>query len=109
MKYILLKVIFFGIVFSVNAKAEDIKNKVESPTRNIGTLILDAQFTGPFKDTIIQRWIDVSASAICYLYIPITVPSIPNQQAGNSVDPTRIYGPNAIGTISCIAAQIKQK
>ena len=87
--------------------AEEQKN---NSTRPLGSMVLDAQFAGPFKDTIIQRWIDVSASTICYLYIPVSVPALPDKpQIGSSTESIRIYGPNGIGSISCIPAVIQQK
>ena len=109
MKSTIFKFILLATFLNAHANAEEIRNKPESSGRGLGTMVLDAQFAGPFKDTLIQRWVDVSASAICYLYIPVTVPSLPNQQTVNSGEAARVYGPNSIGTISCIPAQIKPK
>jgi hypothetical protein len=97
------------ICFSNLSYADESKSKSEPSARSVGQLVLDAQFNGPFKDTLIQRWVDVSASAICYLYIPVTLPAMPAQQNGSSQDTTRIYGSNSMGSISCIPAQIKPK
>lgn len=106
-----VSIFFLANFFWLNtiSYAEDAKNKIEIPSRNVGQLILDAQFSGPFKDTLIQRWVDTSASAICYLYIPVTLPAIPTQQSGNPQEATRVYGANSIGSISCIPAQLKSK
>lgn len=108
-----LRLIAFSLAnlfwFITVSYADDTKNKIESSSRNVGKLVLDAQFSGPFQDTLIQRWVDTSASTICYLYIPVTVPVVPTQQNGNSQDAARVYGPNSIGSISCIPAQLKSK
>ena len=101
---IALVLIFFN---SSALYAED--TKVNSGSRSLGNLVLDAQFSGPFKDTIIQRWIDVSAGSICYLYIPVSVPALPQPQTTSSNEQVRVYGPNGIGSISCIPAVIQQK
>ena len=108
-----LKLIVFFIAnliwFANSSFADESKSKIEPSGRVVGQLVLDAQFNGPFKDTLIQRWVDVSASAICYLYIPVTLAAMPLQQNNGSQDSTRIYGPNSMGSISCIPAQIKPK
>lgn len=105
--YIRILLIIFTVFFNT-AFAEEAKNA--NITRPLGNLVLDAQFAGPFKDTIIQRWIDVSASTICYLYIPVTVPALPDKpSSANNDQQIRVYGPNGIGSISCIPAVIQQK
>jgi hypothetical protein len=58
---------------------------------------LEQQFAGPLKDTAIQRWRDPQANVLCYVYLPFT--------AAHSA-PTATtyvqYGPNTIGSISCV-------
>jgi hypothetical protein len=58
---------------------------------------LERQFAGPLKDTIVQRWRDPSDGAVCYIYLPITAPHSPSAPGGYVQ-----YGPNAIGSISCL-------
>jgi hypothetical protein len=61
-------------------------------------LQLEAQFAGPLRDTIIQRWRD-GEGTVCYVYLPITAQHSPPTPAGYVQ-----YGPNAIGSISCVPA-----
>jgi hypothetical protein len=68
--------------------------------------LLEEQFKGPHQDTIVQRWVDKVRGNVCYLYIPITIPTLapdPNspKPADNKPAPA-VYGPNGIGTISCV-------
>ena len=58
---------------------------------------LERQFAGPLQDTIIQRWRDPVDGMICYIYLPITASHTPPTQSGYVQ-----YGPNTIGSISCI-------
>jgi hypothetical protein len=61
---------------------------------------IEQQFAGPLKDTAIQRWRDPQTNVLCYVYLPFT--------AAHSA-PTATtyvqYGPNAIGSISCVGPQ----
>lgn len=59
---------------------------------------LERQFAGPLQDTIIQRWRDPADGTVCYLYLPITASHSPVQGSGYVQ-----YGPNTIGSISCVA------
>jgi hypothetical protein len=64
--------------------------------RPIGRMKLEAQFAGPLKSTVIQRWRDDEAGLTCYVYLPILVPHskpLPNGLV--------FYGANNIGSISC--------
>lgn len=61
------------------------------------TMRLEAQFRGPQQDTVIQRWRDPTTSAICYIYLPITV-----QHSARTPTGYVQYGANSIGTISCV-------
>jgi hypothetical protein len=62
------------------------------------TMVLEQIYRGPLQDTIIQRWRDPVNSSICYVYMPISAPLVQPAQGNNFVQ----YGPNAIGSISCI-------
>lgn len=74
--------------------------KQVSESKSIDQFVLDGQYAGPFKDTLVQRWIDRLTGNICYLYIPVVVPGVPTP--GNSPGQPRVYGPNGIGSISCV-------
>jgi hypothetical protein len=58
---------------------------------------LERQFAGPLQDTIIQRWRDPVDGAVCYIYLPITAAHTPPTPTGYVQ-----YGPNTIGTLSCL-------
>lgn len=58
---------------------------------------LEQTFAGPLRDTIVQRWRDPTDGMICYIYLPITAPITPTQSGFVQ------YGPNAIGSISCVS------
>ncbi len=60
---------------------------------------LEATFAGPLRDTIIQRLRDPVEGSVCYVYLPVTAPHTPPSGSGYVV-----YGPNAIGSISCVPA-----
>jgi hypothetical protein len=60
-------------------------------------MTLEAEFAGPLKDTTIQRWYDPSTDAVCYTYLPFTA-----QHSAPSPSGYVMYGPNTIGTISCL-------
>jgi hypothetical protein len=61
-------------------------------------MILEQVFRGPLRDTVIQRWRDPVNSSICYMYLPISAPLAAPQPGSNFVQ----YGPNIIGSISCL-------
>ena len=61
-------------------------------------MILEQVFRGPLRDTVIQRWRDPVNSSICYMYLPIFAPLVAAQPGSNFVQ----YGPNIIGSISCV-------
>lgn len=65
---------------------------------------LNGQFTGPFQDTLIQRWQDSSTGVTCYLYIPVMVPWSSQQPSPTGQGSVRQYGPNQLGSISCVPA-----
>ena len=58
---------------------------------------LQAQFAGPLKDTVVQRWRDTDTGAICYIYLPVIVQHSPQMPNGLVQ-----YGANGIGSISCL-------
>lgn len=62
---------------------------------------LQGQYAGPLRDTIIQRWRDPRDGTVCYIYLPITVSHTPPPETGYVK-----YGPNAIGSISCMPGPI---
>jgi hypothetical protein len=61
---------------------------------------LEAEYAGPMKDTTIQRWRDPGGEAVCYLYIPFTA-----QHSAPQANGYVVYGPNTIGSISCVYAR----
>jgi hypothetical protein len=67
------------------------------PTQ-IGHMVLKAQFTGPLKDTVVQRWEDSATGNICYIYLPVVVQHSPPTPTGFVQ-----YGANGIGSISCLS------
>lgn len=69
--------------------------KVETP--RFPFMRLEAQYAGPFRDTVIQRWRDPIDGRVCYLYIPVRVKHEPVKSKDEIVD----YGRNTIGSISC--------
>ena len=90
---------------------KDSVKKTAQETKMIESFSLDAQFNGPFKDTLIQRWVDNAKGNVCYLYIPVVLPErqlfvSPNDSDGkkqNRIPPKfKIYGPNNLGSISCV-------
>ena len=70
----------------------------QSVWRQLPRMQLERQFAGPLQDTIIQRWRDPADGTVCYLYLPITASHSPVQGSGYVQ-----YGPNTIGSISCVA------
>lgn len=60
-------------------------------------MLLEKVYRGPLRDTIIQRWWDPIDGSVCFLYIPISTPLLPPPAEGYVQ-----YGPNQIGSISCI-------
>ena len=62
-------------------------------------MVLERQFAGPLRDTIVQRWRDPADGTVCYIYLPITAQHSPPTESGFVQ-----YGANAIGSISCAVA-----
>jgi hypothetical protein len=66
----------------------------------VRTWTLQAQYTGPLQDTVVQRWADPDNGAICYIYLPVIV------QHGKPLQNGLVhYDSNNIGTISCVPAR----
>ena len=65
--------------------------------RSMPRMELERQFAGPLRDTIIQRLRDPDDGTVCYVYLPITAPHTTPTESGFVQ-----YGPNIIGSISCI-------
>jgi hypothetical protein len=72
----------------------------ESPViwEKMPRMLLQQQYAGPLKDTTIQRWRDPETNLICYVYLPFTAAHSP--PTGTSYVQ---YGPNVIGSISCVS------
>ena len=64
----------------------------------IPTMQLERLYRGPLRDTIVQRWRDPADGTVCYMFIPINAPHTPPNDTGYVQ-----YGPNTIGSISCVA------
>ncbi len=60
-------------------------------------MLLEKVYRGPLRDTVIQRWRDPIDGSVCFLYLPISAPLVPQSQSGYAQ-----YGPNQIGSISCV-------
>ena len=60
-------------------------------------MVLERQFAGPLRDTVIQRLRDPVDGTICYLYLPISAPHSPTQSSGFVQ-----YGSNTVGSINCL-------
>jgi hypothetical protein len=69
----------------------------ENDPAQIGHMILKAQFSGPLKDTVVQRWEDPATGNTCYIYLPVVVQHSPPTPTGFVQ-----YGANGIGSISCL-------
>ena len=61
-------------------------------------MILEQVSRGPLPDTVIQRWRDPVNSSSCYMYVPVSAPLAAPQPGSNFFQ----YGPNIIGSISCV-------
>jgi hypothetical protein len=60
---------------------------------------LERQYAAPLQDTVIQRWRDPVDGTICYIYLLIRV--VHSSPTGSGYVQ---YGPNTIGSMSCVAA-----
>lgn len=71
----------------------------QQATPPISRMRLEAQYAGPLRDTLIQRWRDPTDGNTCYIYLPIIV-----QHAAGPANLVQ-YGSNNIGSISCRAGK----
>ena len=62
------------------------------------TMLLEKIYRGPLRDTIVQRWRDPVDGTVCFLYLPISAPMTPAPSGQAYLQ----YGPNQIGSISCV-------
>ena len=92
-----------GALFSQFAAAQ--AEAQGNPKSQADSFILEGQFRGPFQDTLIQRWFDRSNGVVCYLYIPVIVPGTPSGLGQGGQPSPRVYGPNQLGSISCVSLQ----
>ena len=76
--------------------AGTITDQQQSPT-TIGRWEMQAQFEGPLKDTVVQRWRDPATGVLCYIYLPVIVQHSQPLQNGMVH-----YGSNGTGSISCV-------
>ena len=90
-------------VFAQDAAKKDEPKRMAKPAEYF---LLEEQFKGPHQDTIIQRWVDKVRGNVCYLYIPITIPTLAPDPSSSKPSDNKpapaVYGPNGIGTISCV-------
>jgi len=73
----------------------------QTPAQNwegLPMMNLEQVFRGPLPDTVIQRWRDPVNSSNCYMYLPVFAPLAAPQPGSNFFQ----YGPNIIGSISCV-------
>lgn len=70
---------------------------------SLPAMVLERSYRGPLRDTVLQRWRDPSDGTVCFLYIPISTPIIVPTPAES---PYIQYGPNTIGSISCVARPV---
>jgi hypothetical protein len=74
------------------------------PWSKLPRMQLERQFAGPLQDTIIQRWRDPADGTVCYIYLPITA-----QHSAPTASGYVQYGPNIIGTISCLEGKAPEQ
>lgn len=70
--------------------------KAYKVSSGVQRMALQAQFAGPLKDTVIQRWQDPGDGTVCYIYLPVVVEHSAPTPTGYVQ-----YGANGIGSISC--------
>jgi hypothetical protein len=78
--------------------------KSPAPWSKLPRMQLERQFAGPLQDTIIQRWRDPADGTVCYIYLPITA-----QHSAPTASGYVQYGPNIIGTISCLEGKAPEQ
>jgi hypothetical protein len=105
MKYLKFQKIFLILInslliliFTFVLHSQTQEKKKEINNNQTETLKLEKSFPGPFRDTVIQRIFDQKNNVVCYLYIPVIAEAL---KPATEKTP-RIYGPNSIGSISCV-------
>jgi hypothetical protein len=99
--------LFIGLVVAAPAQAQPKPSPPPAPPTapapagsewgSFPTMLLEKVYRGPLRDTIIQRWRDPIDGSVCFIYLPISAPLLPQPADGYAQ-----YGPNQIGSISCI-------
>lgn len=88
--------LIFSILFLISSSSQAQNKNTQQALPD--TLKIEKTFPGPFRDTIIQRVVDEKNGVVCYLYIPVVAEAT---KPGTDKNP-RVYGPNQIGSISCL-------
>jgi hypothetical protein len=93
-----------GIFFYITKAAPPGAHATAAATSGVSpatlqNMTLEAQFKGPLKDTVIQRWTDSDTGVTCYIYLPVVV-----QHSAPTPTGYVQYGANGIGSISCAGA-----
>jgi hypothetical protein len=97
---VLVAVICCGPALAQQAPAQQPAAAPPVTWESMPRMQIEQQFAGPLKDTAIQRWRDPQTNVLCYVYLPFTAAhSAPT--ATSYVQ----YGPNSIGSISCVGPQ----
>jgi len=92
--------LFFGGRYVWRHYISEQTSSADATAPKLSNWTLAAQFPGPLKDTVVQRWVDPDNGAICYIYLPVVV------EHGKPLSNGLVhYDQNSIGSISCIPAQ----
>ncbi len=57
-------------------------------------MVVERVFRGPLRDTVVQRLRDPVDGSTCFIYLPMSAAVAAQGQF-------LVYGPNAIGSVSC--------
>jgi len=87
------------VVLGIISSGAQAQAQAQQSWEELPMMELQGFYRGPMKDTLIQRWRDTETGAICYIYMPIIAQNTPTEGA-----PYVHYGPNQIGSISCVPA-----
>jgi hypothetical protein len=82
------------------AKSETPAAQEQTAAPGAKSWVMETQFEGPLKDTVVQRWRDPATGVLCYIYLPVIVPHSQPLQNGMVH-----YDANPTGTISCVPAK----
>ena len=104
MSWIQAAIILTAILGGSSATAQQAPAPAQQPAaappitwESMPRMQIEQQYAGPLKDTAIQRLRDPQENILCYVYLPFTAAhSAPT--ASTYVQ----YGPNTIGSISCV-------